>query len=46
MIIENERKNNNLPFVPSLHIDHAIKLGLGAPLEEMKVTPINRTSKG
>ncbi len=43
LIIENERKNNNLPFVPSLHIDHAIKLGLGAPIEEIKVTPINRT---
>ena len=46
LIIENERKKSNLPLVPSLHIDHAIKLGLGASLEEMKVTPINRTSKG
>lgn len=46
LIIEKERRNNNLPFVPSLHVDHAIKLGLGAPVEEMKVTPINRTSKG
>jgi uncharacterized protein (DUF362 family) len=46
LIIENERKKNNLPVVPSLHIDQAIKLGLGASLEEMKVTPINRTSKG
>ena len=45
LIIENERRNNNLPFVPSLHIDHAIKLGLGAPLDEMKVTPISRTKK-
>ncbi len=46
LIIERERKNSNLPFVPSSHIDHAIKLGLGAPLEEMKVTPIHRTKKG
>jgi len=46
LIIENERKKRNLPFVPSLHIDHAIKLGLGAPIDEMKVTPIDRTKKG
>lgn len=46
LIIEKERREKNLPFVPSLHVDHAIKLGLGAPVEEMKVTPINRTSKG
>jgi len=46
LIIENERRKNNMPQVPSLHIDQAIKLGLGAPLDEMKVTPINRTSKG
>ena len=46
LIIENERRKNNMPQVPSLHIDQAIKLGLGATLEEMKVTPINRTSKG
>jgi uncharacterized protein (DUF362 family) len=46
LIIENERKNSKLPFLPSLHVDHAIKLGLGAPVEEMKVTPINRTAKG
>ncbi len=46
LIIENERKKNNLPQVPALHIDQAIKLGLGASLEEMKVTPINRTAKG
>ncbi len=46
LIIENERRNNNLPIVPSLHIDQAIKLGLGATIDEMKVTPINRTSKG
>ena len=46
LIIESERKKRNLPFVPSLHIDHAIKLGLGAPVEEIQVTPINRTKKG
>jgi uncharacterized protein (DUF362 family) len=46
LIIEGERKKRNLPFVPSLHIDQAIKLGLGAPLDEMKVTPINRPQKG
>jgi uncharacterized protein (DUF362 family) len=46
LIIENERRKNNVPIVPSLHIDQAIKLGLGAPLDEMKVTPINRTAKG
>jgi uncharacterized protein (DUF362 family) len=46
LIIENERKKGNMPIVPSLHIDHAIKLGLGAPLDEMKVIPINRTAKG
>jgi len=45
LIIENEKRINNLPVVPSLHIDHAIKLGLGAPLDEMKVTPISRTKK-
>ena len=46
LIIENERRKNGLPFVPSLHIDHAIKLGLGAPVEEIKVLPVNRTRKG
>jgi len=46
LIIEDERKKRNLPFVPSLHIDHAIKLGLGAPLDEIKVLPVNRTKKG
>jgi len=46
LIIENERRKNNLPVVPSLHIDEAIKLGLGASVEEMKVTPIYRTTKG
>jgi uncharacterized protein (DUF362 family) len=46
LIIEGERKKRNLPFVPSLHIDQAIKLGLGAPLDEIKVTPINRSKKG
>ena len=46
LIIEKERRDKNLPFVPSSHVDHAIKLGLGAPVEEMKVTPINRTAKG
>jgi len=46
LIIENERKKRNLPFVPSTQIDHAIKLGLGAPIEEIQVTPINLTKKG
>lgn len=46
LIIEEERKKRNLPFVPSLQIDHAIKLGLGAPLDEIQVTPVNRTKKG
>jgi uncharacterized protein (DUF362 family) len=46
LILEEERKKRNLPFVPSLHIDQAIKLGLGAPIDEMKVTPLNRTKKG
>ena len=46
LILEEERKKKNLPFVPSLHIDQAIKLGLGAPIDEMKVTPLNRTKKG
>ena len=46
LIIENEKRKNNVPIVPSLHIDHAIKLGLGAPIEEIKVTPITRTAKG
>jgi len=46
MIIEGERKKKNLPFVPSLHIDQAVKLGLGAPIEEIKVNPIHRTKKG
>ena len=46
LIIEDERKKRNLPFVPSLHIDHAIKLGLGAPLDEIQVMPVNRTKKG
>jgi uncharacterized protein (DUF362 family) len=46
LIIENERKKRNLQFVPSLHIDEAIKLGLGAPIDEIKITPINRTKKG
>jgi hypothetical protein len=46
LIIEGERKKRSLPFIPSLHIDRAIQLGLGAPLDEMKVTPIHRTKKG
>jgi uncharacterized protein (DUF362 family) len=46
LIVEEEKRNNKMPIVPSLYLDHAIKLGLGAPLAEMKVTPINRTSKG
>lgn len=46
LIIENERRNNNLPIVPSLHIDHAMKLGLGAALDEIKVIPVDRTKKG
>jgi len=46
LIIEEERKKKNLPFVPSLHIDQAIKLGLGASLDEIKVFPVNRTKKG
>jgi uncharacterized protein (DUF362 family) len=46
LIIENERKKRNLPFVPSLHIDQAIKLDLGAPVDEIQVTPINRTKRG
>jgi uncharacterized protein (DUF362 family) len=46
LIIENERKKRNLPFVPSTQIDHAVKLGLGAPIEEIQATPINLTKKG
>jgi uncharacterized protein (DUF362 family) len=46
LIIENERKKRNLPIVPSTQIDHAIKLGLGAPIEEMKVIPVDRIKKG
>ncbi len=46
LIIENERRKNNMPIVPALHIDHAVKRGLGAPIEEIKVTTINRSSKG
>ncbi|MGE5253587.1 MAG: DUF362 domain-containing protein [Planctomycetaceae bacterium] len=46
LIIENERKKRNLPLVPSPHIDHAIKLGLGAPVDEMKVIPVDRTKRG
>jgi hypothetical protein len=46
LIIENERRKNNIPIVPSLHIDQAIKLGLGAPIDEIQVTPVNRTKKG
>jgi len=46
LIIENERRKNNIPIVPSLHIDQAIKLGLGAPIDEIQVTPMNRTKKG
>jgi hypothetical protein len=46
LIVEEERKKKNLPFVPSLHIDQAIKLGLGASLDEIKVLPVNRTKKG
>jgi uncharacterized protein (DUF362 family) len=46
LIIEAERKKRNLPFVPSVHLDHAIKLGLGAPIDEMKVMPVDRTKKG
>jgi uncharacterized protein (DUF362 family) len=46
LIIENERKKRNLPFVPSPQIDHAIKLGLGASIDEMKVIPVDRNKKG
>jgi uncharacterized protein (DUF362 family) len=46
MIIEAERKKRNLPLIPSLHIDQAIKLGLGAPLDEIQTIPVNRTKKG
>jgi uncharacterized protein (DUF362 family) len=46
LIIEGERKKRNLPFVPSLQIDHAIKLGLGAPVDEIRVIPVTRTKKG
>jgi len=46
LIIENERKKRNLPLVPSTQIDHAIKLGLGAPIDEMKVIPVDRPQKG
>ena len=46
LIIESERKKRNLPIVPSTHIDHAIKLGLGAPIDEIKVIPLDRTKKG
>ena len=46
LIIENERRKNKMPVVPSLHIEQAIKLGLGAPLDEMQVIPVTRTQKG
>jgi len=46
LIIEDERRKNNVPIVPSLHIEQAIKLGLGAPIDEMKVIPVERTKKG
>jgi len=46
LIIEDERKKRNLPIVPSTQIDHAIKLGLGAPIDEMKAIPVARTKKG
>ena len=46
LIIEGERKKKNLPFVPALHIEEAIKLGLGAPVEEIKVNSIHRSKKG
>jgi len=46
MIIEAERKKRNLPLIPSLHIDQAIKLGLGAPLDEIQAIPVNRSKKG
>jgi uncharacterized protein (DUF362 family) len=46
LIMENERKKRNLQFVPSSHVDEAIKLGLGAPIDEMKANQINRTAKG
>jgi uncharacterized protein (DUF362 family) len=46
LIIENERRKNNVPIAPSLHIEQAIKLGLGAPIDEMKVIPVERTKKG
>jgi uncharacterized protein (DUF362 family) len=46
LIIENERRNNKIPIVPSLHIEQAIRLGLGAPIDEMKVIPVDRTKKG
>ena len=45
VIIEKERKDHNLPFVPSLHIDEAVKLGLGAPIEEIKVARLDRPGK-
>jgi uncharacterized protein (DUF362 family) len=46
LIIENERKKRNLPLVPPTHIDHAIQLGLGAPVDEVKVIPVDRSKKG
>jgi uncharacterized protein (DUF362 family) len=45
LIIENQRRRNNLPVVPSLHIERAIKLGLGAAIEEMKVSRWIKRSK-
>ena len=45
LILEEERKKRNLPIVPSAHIDHAVKLGLGAPVNEIQVTPIHRPKK-
>jgi uncharacterized protein (DUF362 family) len=46
MIIEAERKKRNLPLIPPLHIDQAIKLGLGAPPDEIQAIEVNRTKKG
>ena len=46
LIIENERRKSNVPVVPSLHIEQAIKMGLGAPIDEMKVIPVDRAKKG
>jgi len=46
LILEAERKKKNLPIIPSLHVDMAIKLGLGAPVDEIQAIQVNRTKKG